>query len=102
MAILASHPAVALWWRQNTGGAKLGGFHVKFSFKGASDLMGVLKGGRFFAVEVKASDGVMSQDQINFLQNVADAGGFAAWVNSSSELKYCLDQLTQPLGGDAT
>lgn len=91
--ILAAHPKVALFWRQNTGAAKLKGFYVKFSFRGAADWLGMLEGGRFLAVECKGTAGKASDDQIAFLKNVADAGGLSMIVDDPAQLMKALDAL---------
>jgi hypothetical protein len=91
--ILATHPKVAMFWRQNTGAAKLKGFYVKFSFKGAADWLGMLQGGRFLAVECKGTGCKASDDQIAFLKNVNDAGGFALVVDDPAQLIGALDAL---------
>jgi hypothetical protein len=94
--VLETHPAVAMWWRQNTGAAKFGDRYVRFSFVGASDYMGVLKGGRFFAVECKAVGGMPTDNQKAFLANVADAGGVSVCVDSSAKLVAFLNSLDSP------
>jgi hypothetical protein len=91
--ILAAHPKVALFWRQNTGAAKLKGFYVKFSFKGAADWLGMLQGGRFLAVECKGTIGKASTDQLAFLKNVNDAGGLALLVDDPDQLTKALNAL---------
>lgn len=91
--ILEAHPAVALWWRQNTGGVKFGERYVKFSFKGASDLMAVLRGGRYLACECKAEREKPTTDQANFLDNVKDAGGIGIWCDDAAILQAELDGL---------
>lgn len=91
--ILAAHPKVAIFWRQNTGAAKLKGFYVKFSFKGAADWLGMLEGGRFIAIECKGTSGKASDDQIAFLKNVNDAGGLGLLVDDPAQLMKALDAL---------
>lgn len=96
--ILDSHPRIAMWWRQNTGAVKVDGKRfVRFSFKGASDLMGVIKGGecagKFLAVECKATGKKASPDQAAFLDNVLDAGGWAICVDNPLKLSYYLKAL---------
>ena len=86
IAVLDSHPQIALWWRQNTGAMRDGTRFVKFSFRGASDLMAILKGGKFLAVECKATGKRASPDQAAFLDNVLDAGGYAVCVDSPDKL----------------
>src|SRR3990167_1712414 len=85
--ILEAHPRVALWWRQNTGG-----MHpteerwVKFGFTGAPDLMGVMVGGRFLAVECKATGRKATAAQQSFLDNLRDAGGLAVCVDHQDKM----------------
>ena len=84
--VLANCPFARLWWRQNTGAMQKGSRYIEFSFKGASDLMAVLAGGRFLAVECKATGKTASPEQAAFLDNVRDAGGFAVCVDSAAAL----------------
>jgi hypothetical protein len=83
------HPAVAACWRINSGSAWLKGKGgqerpVKFhDIAGCSDLIGILKGGRWLAIEVKRpstrNDTTPAQDA--FLDRIERAGGvaFVAW-----------------------
>lgn len=88
------HPKVAKVWRQNTGGAKYEyqgkARYVKFSFPGASDIMGVLKGGRFFAFEVKKPGEDATAEQASFLMTVARHGGLAIVVRSVDDAAHTL------------
>lgn len=96
MDVLELHPIVALWWRQNTGAGQLAsGRYVKFSFRGASDLMGVLRSGLFLAVECKATGKPASSEQQAFLDNVIEAGGKGFCVDDAADLKNALDWLNQ-------
>jgi len=85
-AILEANSKVCLWWRQNTGSTKIGERYVKFSFRGASDLMAVLEGGRFAAIECKAPGKRPSSHQTAFLANVKRAGGAAICVDNPATL----------------
>jgi hypothetical protein len=91
MDILERHPRVAFWWRQNTGAVKLEGAggknrYVRFSFKGASDLMAVLVGGKFLAVECKATGKEPSDDQRAFLRRCNEAHAYGVWVDDPQQL----------------
>lgn len=57
---------------------RLGGY----SIKGISDILGVFKGGRIGAIEVKIGRNTPSRHQMNFLNQINKRGGFAIWVNS--------------------
>src|SRR5512146_462533 len=68
LAALRCHPSVAWAARINTGGARLPGRDhkdqfVKFAFKGCSDILGMMKGGRLIACEVKRPGEEPTDDQ---------------------------------------
>ena len=94
MDVLEASPIVKIWWRQNTGAGKLAsGRYVKFSFAGASDLMGVLRNGLFLAVECKATGKKASPEQHAFLDNVIGAGGKGFVVDDAKDLLNALNWL---------
>ncbi len=99
MDVLEVHPIVNLWWRQNSGAQRIGNRFIKFGFRGASDLMGVLSNGRFLAVEVKAPGNKPTTEQAGFLGNVTAAGGLAMWVTSADRLADTLDHYKGLVGG---
>lgn len=61
-------------YRQNTGGAKLKGFYVKFGKKGAPDIVAIY-GGIYVGIEVKKSGKQQTAEQHKYMQNVRNAGG---------------------------
>ena len=85
-------------------GAKLGGARSKRGIviqaarlKGLGVLPGVsdwilLHAGTFFALEVKAEGNVPTSDQLDFIERVNGAGGYAAWAQG---LDRCLRILEQ-------
>lgn len=75
-------------WRNNTGAAKTDdGRFVRFGLPGASDIIGVLPGGKFLAVECKrSSGGRVSEQQKAFLEKVKSAGGVAIIAKSVEDL----------------
>ncbi|WP_432263292.1 VRR-NUC domain-containing protein [Cupriavidus sp. TMH.W2] len=90
LELLEHHPSVAWCMRMNTGAAVFGEGEnqrfVKFSEPGVSDIVGQLKDGRFFAVEVKRPGNTPTDDQWAFLRNVAKGGGVAGWVDDPAQL----------------
>jgi hypothetical protein len=91
------HPQVRHMWRLNSGSAWLAGKGgrerpVKFhDIDGASDLIGILSGGRWIAVEVKrpsTRNGATPQ-QLAFLDRIRAAGGiaFVAWDAAQARAK---------------
>jgi hypothetical protein len=93
LEVLENHQAVAFAWRQNTGLAMGGGHAVRFSFTGCSDVLGMLKGGRFLAVETKATGKQPSPEQQAFLDAVNAAGGLGICVDDPLTLIEALDAL---------
>ena len=91
--VLEAHPFVAFWWRQNTGAMRLGPRFIKFSFKGASDLMAQAVDGRFIAIETKATGKLANDDQAAFLSNVAAHNGYSVCIDDAGNLKDWLDGL---------
>lgn len=78
-------------WRQNVGQSKYTGRDgrdrfVKFGFAGLSDVLGVLPGGRFIAVETKVGSNTATADQAAFLAEVQSLGGVGI-------LAYSLDDV---------
>jgi hypothetical protein len=76
-------------WRQNTAGIfdQQTGRYRAAAKKGVSDILGVLPGGRFLAVEVKTRTGAIRPEQTAFLDEVRANGGLAMVVRSLEDLK---------------
>jgi hypothetical protein len=82
-------------WRANQIPAPLagGGFRRFSGMRGVSDIIGILPGGRFLAVEIKrSSGGKLSEDQEEFLDTVNEIGGVGLVVRSIEELQKDLAQ----------
>ena len=63
-------------WNNSTGAMEIRpGQYMKFGKKGSSDIIGILPGGRFLAVECKSRGGRLSERQKEFLKAVNDCGG---------------------------
>jgi hypothetical protein len=74
-------------WNNPTGAVRIGpGRFLRFGFKGSSDILGCLPGGRFLAVEVKAPGGRLSPEQKQFLAEIRELGGLALVVKSWKEI----------------
>jgi hypothetical protein len=77
-------------WRNNTGAVSAGEGSrrrfIRFSTPGASDILGVLPGGRFICVELKRKGNKPTALQRSFLEAVRSAGGAALVVSSLAEL----------------
>lgn len=60
-------------WRNNTG--RKG--NVSFGMVGSSDILGIMTGGRFLAIEVKKPGGKLSEAQRDFIEDINIRGGLA-------------------------
>lgn len=83
---LRSHPAVAWVERQNSGQVKIEGRYITFGWRGASDIIGMLKDGRLLAVEVKGPAGRLQPHQRDFLERVRSNGGVAFVARSLADV----------------
>lgn len=87
-----------IWFeRSNGGGGRVGARWVWFYrlyllgkepvSNGKADIVGMLPGGRFFALEVKQRGKKATADQREYLEAVAAGGGIAATVRSFQDAK---------------
>jgi hypothetical protein len=81
-------------WRNNTGAVRVAPDRwISFGKKGSSDILGILPGGRFLAVECKAPDGGrLSPEQKQFISDVSRTGGLALVVRGWRELDKALGE----------
>lgn len=99
---LMTEPRVKFVIRQNSGGRFIKGAFVWFyklfikgyepvHGKGVADLIGQLRDGRFFAIEVKRPDSTTQKEraalQLAFLATVRDAGGAAGIAETWQDAK---------------
>lgn len=59
---------------------------IKFGLKGSSDILGIIPGGLFLAIEVKVKYAKPTIDQDMFLNLITEKGGVAMWVSSLDEV----------------
>lgn len=78
---LRIHPAVAHFWRQNTGAMAIGEGKarrfVRFGPKGQPDIQGYLKNGTALFIEVKSRTGKVTPEQKEFLERAQKHGAVA-------------------------
>lgn len=74
-----------LHWRNNVGGAKLGGYFVKFGVPGLPDIFAI-RGGKIYGIEVKAAKGRQSQLQHDFQLDFTEAGGIYLLARSLEDV----------------
>lgn len=93
---------VRFFIRVNSGGRRMGRVFVWFynlffdgkeqKGKGVSDIIGQLRDGRFFALEVKRPGEKPTEEQAVFLSMVNDAGGVSGVVCNWMEAKTLLEK----------
>lgn len=88
---LRTHPSVAWVERMNTGAIKVGNRFVRFGFVGSSDLIGMMRDGRFLGVEVKSNKGRLRPEQAVFLELVRSNGGVAFVAKDCRDVYKCLE-----------
>ena len=79
-------------WRNNTGAVAVGKRYIRYGLKGSSDILGIMPGGRFLAVECKSDVGVQSDSQKHFQQRVEASGGLYFLVSSATQLSEKLNE----------
>lgn len=79
-----------IWCRKisTIGIRKENGSYIPSQSKGMSDIIGILPGGRFLAIEVKKPKGILSPAQKEFLDSVKAEGGLAI-------VAYSLDNIIE-------
>lgn len=88
---LGSRPDLRIW-RVNAGGSPgLRGGWVKGAPPGHPDLTGILRGGRWFGIEVKTEDGKQSEQQKRFEAMATGLDGLYAVVRSVEEAVATVD-----------
>ena len=95
LAYLNAHPRVAFAFRANTGLVLTpdGKRRFKAGFKGCSDILGMTKTGRFFAVEVKQRGKCATEEQAAFLIKVSTYGGYGAVAHDTQDCRLMLESL---------
>lgn len=82
--------AGAFAWSNNTGVTRMEGRVVAFGKRGSADLIGVLPGGLFLAVETKSRLGRQSEFQREFQREVEERGGLYVLCKTAEELEVVL------------
>jgi hypothetical protein len=75
-------------WSNPSGAVRIRpGKFMSFGLKWSSDILGLLPGGRFLAVECKAPDGRLSPEQRQFLTDIKAQGGMAVVARSYRDIE---------------
>jgi hypothetical protein len=78
-------------WSNPSGAAQIRpGKFMSFGLKGSSDILGLLPGGRFLAIECKAGHGRLSPEQREFLEDIKALGGMTIVAKSYRDIEAAL------------
>ncbi len=85
---LGSRPDVRLW-RNNTGRLlnPRTGRWVAFGLKGSADILGIVRGGRFLAIETKTPEGRLRPEQRAFRAMIESLGGIYVLARSVDDAR---------------
>lgn len=64
--------------------------YMKSPLRGVSDILGIINGGTFLAIEVKAEKGKVSPEQQEFIDNITKNGGIAFVARCLEDVKLSL------------
>ena len=80
-------------WQNNSGAYKRGKSYIRYGFPGSPDILGCLPpNGRILGVECKTGAGKPTDEQVEFLRTINDAGGLGIVVYTLDELQAALDE----------
>jgi hypothetical protein len=78
-------------WNNPTGAVQIKpGRFMRFGKVGSADIVGILPGGRFLAVEVKTDKGRLSDEQAEFIADIRRLGGLAVIARSTLDVEKVL------------
>jgi hypothetical protein len=78
-------------WNNPTGAVRITPNRwLHFGLKGSTDILGLLPGGRFLAVETKSTRGKLSPEQREFLADINTLGGMAIVARSWQDIDKAL------------
>lgn len=84
---------IGFFWKNTSGGffdGKSFRRHASpYAIRGTSDILGILNGGRFVALEVKDKSGI-TEEQAVFIRKVVELGGVGACVRSLDDVRKAL------------
>lgn len=99
---LQLEPRVKVFWRVNGGGRAVKNGFIWFyklfvgrreqKGKGLPDIIGVLRGGKILAIEVKRPGEKPTEEQAEFLSMVAECGGVSGVANNWQQAKAILSE----------
>jgi hypothetical protein len=80
-------------WRQSTGATTISGRFLRFGKTGMSDIIGILPGGKFLAIEVKNGKNSLTEKQRQFLQLICSFGGVGIVARSVEDVVKTIEKI---------
>jgi len=88
---IGSRPDIRVWKNATGIGRSFDGERtIAYGLKGSADILGIMAGGRFLAIEVKTGTAVQTKEQKAFEAMVNKFGGLYVLARSIQELIYKL------------
>ena len=92
MIALGEHPKIAWCYVTSAGSFRVRGGYMTVGIKGMSDIMGQMRDGRLFGVEVKKPNEKPKPEQFEFLDMISKNGGISGWCTNVSEAMEIIEQ----------
>jgi hypothetical protein len=73
-------------WRQNSGSVRVGSRTINMGGKGQPDIMGILPGGRFLAIENKSNGSKIEPEQVAWLEKARSQGAYCFIATSLEDV----------------
>ena len=73
-------------WRQNSGSVRVGSRTINMGGKGQPDIMGILPGGRFLAIENKSNGSAVAPEQVSWMEKARAQGAYCFIARSLEDV----------------
>ena len=90
--MLKWHPKVAKAERRNVGGVYRNGRYIKYGNEGDLDIVGMLKGGRHFEIEIKMPGENPTDKQQENIDEILGYGGLAGVAYSVEDAREIVER----------
>ena len=93
LRFLRKHPNVAVVWREQSGLFQMDDRPIRVGTVGKPDIIGMLRGGVFFAIEVKSERGILSDSQAYWLETIRYFGGRAGVARNTEDAEKIIERV---------
>lgn len=88
---LGALPHIRIWKNQTGKARSIDGKRIiSFGLKGSADIIGIIKPGKFLAIEVKSGQAKQSKEQIAFAKMVTNMGGVYILARELSDISHLM------------